>query len=302
MIEISEASPCSGKTQLLYLAVASTLLPADFEAESPSRNGGAVIWLDSDGRFSILRLRQVILQLINQRHERTDRTSSPMQVEAAQNLCKSSLQHLHIFQPQSSDSLISTINSLPSYLFNPSLHHSSSRPLRLLALSNLSAFLGSDRLDTADNDSTVPSAQFHNSHFTQRYTNLVASLRDIQETFDCTVIATNWSLSPVQKTANGLSARPHLPNVWNNFCTLKLLVKRNGKSKFGAGISAEEAAVIVQEAAKGGKADKQTSFSCHVNYWGCEDWPNGVLKGLQDLRNGGSFSFAVDGNGVRVED
>ena len=68
-------------------------------------------------------------------------------------LISDSLTHLHIFRPQESSSLQATLDSVPSYLLTQhSLHVSANRPLGLIAINDLSAFLWQDRLD-ADEES-----------------------------------------------------------------------------------------------------------------------------------------------------
>ena len=293
VIELTATTSCSGKTQLLYLIAASSLLPTHPETDSVNNGGSEVIWLDADCRFSIFRLQQIILQCIGKSYERV---SSLGNSELIQRLCNISLEHLHVFRPQSFDSLISTIISLPSYLFKSSLHQLASRPLRLVIISSLSAFLGSDNIKSDVELPTTPE-QSRGNHFNRQYVDLTASLKGLLDIFDCTIIATNWSLSPLQEDIHGVSIRNHLPNIWNNLCMMKLLVKRDRVLKFEPKMSVEETANdgVVRE-----EVLSQSKFSCHLNHWGSEEWSNGVSRELRVLENRGGFSFEINEDGVVV--
>ncbi|MCJ1416974.1 hypothetical protein MMC32_003313 [Xylographa parallela] len=282
VIELCSASPCAGKTQLLYLVTAASLLP-----RTHGGNGGAVVWLETDSRFCILRLRSALSSHIATRASSAD--LSPLDLDA---LVTASLQHLHVFSPSSSASLLATLLSLPSYLFSPRRHSSAARALSTLIVSNISAFVYQDRLD-ADQSPHSPGS----NTFVQRYRDLVAALRVIQATFSCTVVAGNVAFAPLLPNALGLTVRPHLPAAWSAFCPLKVLVMRETTPKFGPGISAEEAA---REAPARREVVQRKRFRGWVDVSGSETWEAGTKGALEALEGNGAFAFRVDREGLRI--
>ena len=97
--------------------------------------------------------------------------------------------------------------------------------------------------------------------------------------------------------AGHLALRPHLPSLWNNFCTVKVVVERDRVSKFGPRLSAEEAR---GEGMQRWEAVEKSGFSGSVNWWGNEGWREGVIEGIKGLKNGGRFWFKVSGDGISV--
>ena len=259
-----------------------------------------MILLDLSSRFSILRLYNVMRDRVS---SICTANSSKMPDQELSSLTTDSLTHLHIFRPQESSSLLATLESLPSYLLaQPPTHFSANRPLGILAINDISAFLWQDRLE-ADEDAGLSTSnrmeKANNSLFIQRYRTLVSSLRHIQHLFSSTIIATNWGLAPVTSVANHRALRPHLPSVWNNFCTVKVVVERAGVPRFGPGMSAEEAA---KEKEQRWQAVMRRGFSGLSNWWGREDWRDEVWEGLRRLERGGAFSFKVTESGVVTDD
>lgn len=299
VIEITDAAACSGKTQLLHQIISLSLLPADHKDVLINGKGNAVVLLDLSGRFSILRLHHVMHSHISS----VSSTSALGMLESEiSSLVSDSFTHLHIFRPQSSSSLLATLASLPSLLLSsPSIHFSANRPLGLLAINDLSAFLWQDRLD-ADEESRLPASNHaekaNNTLFLERYRNLISSLRQIQQIFSCTIVATNWGLAPVTSVAGHPALRPHLPSLWNNFCTVKVVVERDRVSKFGPGLSAEEAK---REGVQRWEAVEKSGFSGWINWWGNEGWREEVREGIRRLKSGGGFSFRVTGDGILVD-
>ena len=297
VIEITDATACSGKTQLLYLLVSISLLPAEHKDVIIDGKGNAVVLIDLSGRFSVLRLHDVMHSYVS---SICSASSSVLPEQEISSLVSDSFSHLHIFHPQSSSSLLATLASLPSFLLSsPSLHLSASRCLGLLAINDLSAFLWQDRLD-ADEGTALPASnraeKANSTLFLERYRNLISSLRHMQYLFSCIVIATNWGLAPVTSIAGTPALRPHLPSLWSNFCTMKIVVEKDKVSKFGPGLSAEEAKM---EAVQRWDAVKKSGFSGWVNWWGHERWREEVREGLKGERR---FSFKVAGDEITVDD
>jgi len=279
---------------LLYHLVATSLYAPAPDGNTPNPEAGAVIWIDTDSRFDIHRL-QTILRTRVLEHDDDLELSARGNTD---NIIETSLQHLHIFRPQSSSTLIATLQSIPSYLFSLHKHYSGGRHLQLLIISNISAFFHQDRLDSDIARDGPPSeapgttTQAPSNLYTQRYRDIVGALREIQTTFSCTIVAGNISLSPLQLSSLDPTHRPHLPGVWNSFCAVKISVTRKIVPKFGPSLSAEEA-MLDAEARR--QAVERSGFWGWVDPWGCEAWETGTREAVE--RKGG-FKFQVDWLGV----
>ncbi len=304
VIELTSAAPCSGVTQLLYYITAIAILPSTFSGLAIQGKQSAVVVLDTAGTFDVLRLQQTMQQHIEDQTPEEAKSAIPAgEIEA---LIRASLQHVHIFRPQSTASLLATIANLPSYLRSTSQHFSSDRPLHAIVLDGISAFVWQDRMHEETRRQTHLDAVAHSTSFDTGNTNcfvnqfrqLVKSLRTIQALFDCVVVAANWGLLPVPaaKSASRTMFRPHLPAVWTNFCTLKLIVEEVGVPKFRESLSVRgawaEAKARQDVVGKGARV-------AFVNWWGCEEWAGGVREMLE--REGEAFRFWVRAEGVLVE-
>ena len=283
---------------MLYLLISLSLLPAKHRDVSINGKGSAVVLFDLSGRFSVLRLHRLMQHQIS---STCSTFSSAVPKQDISSVVSDSLSHLHVFRPQSSSSLLATLASLSSFLLSsPSTHLSSNRRLGLLAINDLSAFLWQDRLD-ADEETALPASNHaekaNGTLFLERYRNLISSLRHIQHLFSCAIVATNWGLGPVTSVARHPALRPHLPSLWNNFCTVRIVVERNRVSKFGPGLSAAEAKM---EGMQRWEAVEKSGFSGWVNWWGSESWREEVKEGVRGLKFEGGFSFEVTGDGIVV--
>ena len=292
VIEITGASPCSGKTQLLYKIIALSILPSTHSGYRIHGKDAAVVVLDVDNRFSVLRFQQILSSHLHS-------LKIPLQEEEIFSLSQTSCQHLHIFRPPSLGSLLTTVDSLSTY-FNDTLNHfSANRTVDLLALNGLSASLWQDRLEADAVGLTGGTKERGNdgAHI-QKYQDLVTALRRVQQTFECTIIATNLALAPIQYTAGHPALRPHLPAIWTNFCTLRIVTERNTVSKFGPGMSAEEA---MKEGLQRQEAVGESGSSCWVNWWGSDGWRDAVRHELNSIPRGGGFWFRIDDGVVLID-
>lgn len=302
VIEVTGVSACSGKTQLLYYIIAVTLLP-QLHGDVPLwGKDQAVVLFDLSSKFSVLRLRDIMLGYIR---DRFPASTTSFDAEGATLLIHTSLIHLHVFRPQSTQSLLTALSSLPHYLLSrPSSHFSANRPLGLLAINDISAFYQQDNLESEEAQamaSNGPHTTATTDNLLQnRYKALTVVLEDVQLLFSASVVATNGALSSVAKRIVGQpSLRPHLPAVWNNFCTLQLVVERDLVTKFGPGMSVEEAS---GESAQRWEAVTRSGFSGWVNWWGSGGWREEVKEGLRKLDGGGSFTFRIGEEGVVIDD
>ena len=300
VVELTGFAPCSGKTQLLYLITAISLIPKTYKGIILGGREGAVIWIDTEGQLSTNRLHTILHQEITRRSH----SSASLRTTEIEGLSTFTLQNLHVFRPQSSLSLAATIKSLPAYLLNHSRHQSSARPLHIIIISNIGIFLAQDRVD-ANNEPLKVTAQHQpgtlgiSNIFNSTYVDLILALQEVQRFFDCVIIAGSWSYTPVQFTTDGPVLRSHLPSAWNNFCRLRLVSERLTVSRFGPALSAGEAMQEVEK--KQDKAEKGR-FLCWVNCLGSEDWDDSIHTSLKQLGGNGGFSFQVTQDGVQIND
>ena len=292
VIEIAGTSPCSGKTQLLY-HIAATSLDGSRIGIATER-GGTVVWIDTDNNFDILRLRSML-------RNRTELDHSELKPSEVQTLGREPeddtvfcLQHLFVFQPQSSGALLSTLRSLPDRFLQRNPHFSGGRCLKLIILSNLSSFLWQDR-QTSDSQSRTPGRSENDSFYLERYRDIVGALRTLQATFECTIVAGNWVFSPSQRLSSGVATKPHMPAIWTNFCTIRLLVWKKSVPKLDLGISAQEA---LTKAARRGERTEVSVHSMSVNTWGLDHVDHEVRNIAMALQRRGTINFHVNDNGL----
>ncbi|KAI9881626.1 MAG: hypothetical protein M1830_000191 [Pleopsidium flavum] len=302
VIELTSATPCSGTTHLLYYIMAVSILPDNYNGIRLQGKGGAVVVLDNLGNFNVQRLYQVIRHYIHNQVRAAAaadlRIAEPPE-EDIDALIRSSLHHVHIFRPQSSASLLATLQTLPSYLLDSRQHFSGGRVLQAILIDGIGAFVWQDRMD--EEIQRIDGNPNHNppsNTYIRQYQDLIKTLRAIQQLSTCAIIATNWGLSPFPSSFSAPPAfRPHLPSTWSSFCTLKLVLQRASVTKFREGLSAEggwREAKARQEVVEKGR------FMGWVNWWGCEEWSQGVREGLEEVGEG--FGLRIGGEGVEVDE
>lgn len=299
VIELTGVTSCSGKSQLLYHILATMILPKAFNGTTLPGKEQAVVVLDLSSDFSIMRLRTMLEHLVLGSVGSAE--TSILDHDAAA-LVKDSLQHLHIFRPQSHPFLLATIAALPShFLSDTTSHYSANRQLGAIVINSLSAFFWQDRQDAEEQKdaaliepSTVTQDQKANVYLT-RWRSLVSSLREVQQTFDCPIVATNWALASPVYSKDSSSLRPHLPGVWTNFCTFNVVLQRKSVRKFGPGMSVEEA---LAEKYQRQEAVDGSGFSGWVNWWNSEGWKEEIRMAVNAWSNRGGLQFAVTDKGV----
>ncbi|EME82956.1 uncharacterized protein MYCFIDRAFT_80534 [Pseudocercospora fijiensis CIRAD86] len=233
MIEITSQRPCSGKTNLMYHMITTAVLPFNLGGRQ-----AAVIFLDTDNHFSATRLAQQMRKTIvtHTREEFTDEESLYQTLE-------DSLKHVHVLRPQSLSALITTLNSLSDYLFDPTRHKSFDRAISFIALDSASAFYWQFR---ADAENAALQASFKTKDSTTKvqqptgYIQLAASLKNASRILSATIIYTTRDFNPPQKSPGGHSSafllpeshsiRPSLPPPWPNLATLRLIMNEHYKT------------------------------------------------------------------------
>lgn len=212
----------------------------------------------------------------------------------------SALKHVHIFRPQSLDSTVSTLKSLPGYLFDKSKHYSIDRPVAFIAVDSASAFYWQHRADEDD----AALHQTLNAAITAPtkpigYAELTTALKAASATFSCPLILTSRHLGPAPSSlhtynAEARSLRPSLPAPLSQIPTLRLIGQRVPVRKFPAGISVEEAR---REAAQRQNAVEEGKFEAIMNEWGVDER---TLQKLQSV--GAGFGFRIRPSGLTVEE
>ncbi|KAJ9244559.1 hypothetical protein DTO271D3_3931 [Paecilomyces variotii] len=331
VVEITSPSSAAGKTQLLYYLTAVAILPSSYHGRDLGGCDAAVVYFDTDGRFDANRLGNIASGIVQERlkasssnpadtisrEERKaegDDIGDDINAHDINELVRNALQHVHVLRPQSSSSLLATLQQLDSYLLDVSRHHSATRPLHAIFLDSASAFFWQDRLrDEVARTEEIgrPAAEIDRDrdqgrsfHLAVLYRRLVVELRRLQAIFDCAVVYTTWGLSRTKSssdygpTSSYSGFRPHLPPPWGTFPSLRLAVQREPVRRFPPEATIQEAerdAPLRQEVVARGK------FWAWVDTWGREEWPRRIVEGLE-RRNGGRFAFWVSDKIVIGED
>lgn len=314
VIEISSPSSGGGKSQLLYYLAAITVLPSSFKGKQIGGRDGAVVLLDTDGRLDVKRLYEIAEGAMRHMLRASFTDVAPAETPIITSLIRDSLEHFHIFRPQSSSSLLATLKSLDKYLLDISRHRSATRPLHAVFLDSASAFYWQDRTrdDVARTQEIGRSAAEIKQDREQRktfylnvlYQDIASELRRIQATFECSVIYTTWGLNRATSSDKSLSSdppsfKPHLPPPWNSFPNLRLVVQRDTVRPYPATSTYAE---IERDAPIRQGVVRQGKFSAWVDTWGKEYWPPEIAAALRSMPDHGAFPFWVRKDGVFMDD
>ncbi|KAJ5572427.1 hypothetical protein N7450_009411 [Penicillium hetheringtonii] len=325
VVEISSSVSAAGKSQLLYYLTALAVLPRGYENISIGGKEAAVVWIDSDDRFDADRLRVVARGIV--RHAQQTLDPDALNEDAGgptdgdiEAMLVFSLQHVHVFRPQSSSAILATLRALDSYLYDLSRHKSSDRPLQIVSIDSMTAFFWQDKLrdeiarteDIGRSRAEIDEEreQKQSFHLVDLYTELVKELKKLQGRFGCVVLYTatvttgrpannnnSMPADPYDRVPSRTPAlKPALPAPWGNFPILRLIVHRDAVRPFPPAVNvhdAERDASMRQDVVNQGK------FSAWVNAWDREEWPRRVADGV-DWYNGGSFPFYVHEMGVEI--
>ncbi|KAJ5161335.1 hypothetical protein N7492_006727 [Penicillium capsulatum] len=322
VVELSSSLSGAGKSQLLYYLIAHAILPRSYGETHIGGKEAAVVFIDADDRFDADRLLMVtraVLQRCSLRSGQT--TGSALSNEDTQALLLSSMKYVHVFRPHSSSSLLATLSTLDTYLYDGSQHYSFSRPLQMIVVDSATAFIWQDRLrdEVARTEDIGRSREEidrerelkQSFYLADLYGDMVKELKRLQARFGCTVLYTTLSggrppspnvaasgpFGPYDRTSSRLpSLRPPLSAPWGTYPILRLIVHRDAIRSFPPGMSAHDAR---NEAGMRQSIVRQGKFSAWVNGWDREEWPRRVVDGI-DAHNGGSFSFYVRDSGIEI--
>ncbi|EEP81242.1 predicted protein [Uncinocarpus reesii 1704] len=251
VVEITSPSSADGKTSLLYYAAALAVLPAHLDLElSLGGQGAAVIWLDTDGRFDVLRFKQVMLGIaeesIKTAHCGSGEAETPIDGAVSYSVFEEALRHVHIFRPQSSAALLATLESLPEYILHTQ-HHSRWRRIHAVIVDSASAFYWQDwreaeisRIPGAREEAEAqlqPStATGHRAHI---HRGIISCLHSLRKRFSCSILYATAGLYP----ARSPPFKPYLPHPWPIFPTVRFAVRRDPVRPFADGMTVDEAGV-----------------------------------------------------------
>ena len=314
VVEVTSPGSGDGKTSLLYYITAISILPQSLEDIQLGGKGGAVVFLDADFRFDASRLRDVLVGIVTEKLYAYDIQQGDLK-KAVEFMVDECFRHVHVFQPQSSLSLLATLRSLESYLLHSTQHSSHARALHAIILDSASAFYWQDRRENEllnipgvreeraalqQASSNTPS-DLNNLTIPQIAQETISSLRHLQHIFSCAIVYTTWGLqrASAQRHAqdthlysNALSFRPHPPRPWRTFPTLRLVVSRDAVRPFASFMTVQEAE---RDAASRQTIVSRGEFSVWVDMWGRENWAAGVAESVIAK---GAFGFWVRDDAV----
>lgn len=307
-----------------------SVLPAVFNGHKLDGRGGAVVLLDTDGRVDVQRLYTIIEGVVRHALDGGDMSSTEATDETIAALIRESMQHIHIFRPHTSSSLLSTLQSLSTYLLNHLRPAGQSRALHGIFIDSLSAFYWADRLrDEIARTSEIglPAIDIQQAreqrtsfYLSVLYAEIAAELRRLQGLFGCGIVYTTWGITPRSSSSSSSSFlafeggggggvhpstptfKPHLPAPWNStFPDLRLVVQRDHVRTYPGSATVrdwERDAPMRQSVVRKGK------FSAWVDTSSITAWDGGdaVLGALRRMPDNGGFPFWVKEEGVFMDD
>jgi hypothetical protein len=255
LVELTAPETCSGKSALIYHAVASAVLPRFFNGSKIDGKNGIAVVFDTDDRFDASILQRTIKNTIGQKLQQINETEAASTIDldantglnpdlnvkvniTSQDLDKVSteiLSQVHIFRPQTFQSLLATLDQLPLYLFE--LH--SHRAVQTIILDSASAFYWQLRADQELRKIQALDGQNEAVRIgpaTPSYLALIQRLRSLSEKFECSVIVSTWDLAPSNQPLIS-RLNPTLPVTPN----VRLEVYRSPTRRFPDNISVEQA-------------------------------------------------------------
>lgn len=287
IVEVTSSHSAAGKTSLLYYLTALALLHKDDGGKS-----SAVVWLDTDGRFSALQLSQILNAIISRRKANT--------ANLTEHLISQALTHLHILHPQSSSQLLSMLQQLPTYLLSPASHHSLHRQLGMLVVDSATAFTFQDRFE-ADIARLEAGSISNPTTTTSRTTQIQESLQSLQSRFDCSILFTTdgATLLPTKRTqSTEMPQEPASISSWTAFATLSLTVQRASVPQFAPNMSLEQ---CLADRGQRQEAVSKSRFVVGLDWKGSERWLPEIRKAANELPGKGAFGMRINDHGVEIE-
>lgn len=187
----------SGKTHLIYRFTIQCILPEKVplsERYIPSEVeiGGwerAAIIMDTDGRWSVQRLRS----LLTKRLERALPVAQPDSRHLIQQIVTESLRRVHIFRVKSSASLAATLLHLPVY----HSQHMADEEIALLAIDSIGSFYWVDKYDLEQRQRASDRKEKENP-----LSRILIALQEFRLSYGPAIVLTNWGLTPLPKISD----------------------------------------------------------------------------------------------------
>ncbi|KAF1999749.1 hypothetical protein P154DRAFT_563818 [Amniculicola lignicola CBS 123094] len=234
----------AGKTSLLYLITTLAILPPSLSSTALQGHNATILILDPLSHFSIPRLAQVMLaHLLSQftEHGRGDIEHDETLWKEVRETVTRSLSHVHIFRPQSWDSLIATLQEMPEYLFASGTHKSMGRRVHALVLEDVDAFYWGLRAGASMATATATNANTNANPLLKPSTSLTSALLPLLSLLTCPAILTSHSLLT---SSPNTQFRAPIPTTWPSSANLNITrfaFRRVEVTKFAPGISIQEA-------------------------------------------------------------
>ena len=311
-IEITSDRPGSGKTHILYHIITIAILPSHFNGVPLNGKNGTVVFLDSDLRFDVCRLSQVIRSYVVQ-CSMVDNTVQSSDLSVRQNRIVSTdldilvgelLKHVHVIQQWSMGGLLESLEKLPHYLLVNSNHCSAKRHLHSILIDSASAFYWESRMKN-DEKGDIAALDTGMSYTKTSYLKLARLLHRLQATFACIVVATTWSYSQFNPTHAGTPEpqpwKSILPSPWLRLPTVRMVVKPHvPRSSQPHSKHVDYAITAVPNTLKMEENLVQTNFAAWLDESNFENRDDQVLNDLRQIQGVPSFLFTISETGVYI--
>ncbi|KAF9741905.1 hypothetical protein PMIN06_007982 [Paraphaeosphaeria minitans] len=214
----------AGKTALIHLLTTHAILPSTLSNIPLHGLTSSIILLDPLHHFSTSFLATTLFSHITAcftaaGHDATTPAAKQEIIACA----KHAMRHVHVLRPSSWDSMLATLRSLESHLFDRRRHDSMDRRVHALVVDDVDAFLA--YLRTAPGPDALSAASV-------QLTRLLVALAS---TFSCAVVMAG-------RSATAAGFRPGVPLGWPAHVRFtRLAVRRVEVVPFAPGMSVEEA-------------------------------------------------------------
>lgn len=294
-----------------------------------------VVFIDADGRFDPLRMRQILLGISESISRTTDDSAreisltNPPRQTSADTIIAQALSQILVNRPNNTGALVTGLRRVKQTLLNISQINSRKR-LGLICIDSIGAFVRQDRAKAFDElREDYPDIDFsaQNSSINQRiskyveelYTSITGELEELQEFFGCTIVVSNQTIYkprwPSSSTRSDQGYRivenqidfgvkseqalpqlnAHMPYRWNNFFDIRLGLARRERQKLEVSVSSEEAFASVQE----GRFNAQHSGLFDI--WLLEyEQESQTMKRVRGAGLAHRFRYAIKGAGLEI--
>jgi DNA-repair protein XRCC2 len=212
----------SGKTHLVYAAVATCILPSRYSSAVIGGWGQAAVVIDAEDSFDLLRLKQLLVAKIATGLPRGSYPQHGLDQESRDQVVHNALQNLHVFHPNSSTQLAATVTYLSQYLQEePTLRH---REIGLLVVDSLSCFYWQDRFTT---EQLRGGRSSYSIDARTPFRHALSAIEEFRSHYFSTVLLTNWGLNPLVTSSLPSETSPffkqHLYPMPSGFSSARLV-------------------------------------------------------------------------------